>query len=293
MKNIIFLYAFFCAWSAAKAFPVIFVHRGYQPYVQVALDQALKCNKEVFLITDCGSQYCHVPVFSMDEYSGTAKNFAQSYLHLSPNPHGFELFCIQRWFILNEFMKKKHIDRCFYCDSDVLLYGDVNEAVAYFDSDLALLGSRSVGLSAINGEMLSGGTCYIKQTVLSDLADFTVQTYADPKRRKALQDRFENRHNKKHGICDMTLFTLFGHERENIYDIRNLTKPVDNTCFDHHMRADDSLYEMEQVCGMKVKKITFREKIPYGYNTVAKRPVRFWCLHFQGGAKKLMATYAR
>ncbi len=293
MKNIVFLYTFFCIWSVARALPVIFVHRGYQPYVQVALDQALKYNKEVFLITDSETKYCRVPIFSIDEYADLAKKFAQHYLHLSPNPHGFELFCIQRWFILEEFMKKKHIDRCFYCDSDVLLYGDVNEAVTYFDGDVALLGSRSNGLSAINGEMLSGGTCYIKQAVLGDLVDFIAQTYADPKRRRDLRGRFENRHNKRHGICDMTLFTLFGHERENIYDIRNLTKPVGNTCFDHHMRADDSVYEMEQVCGMMVKKITFREKIPYGYNMVAKRAVRFWCLHFQGGAKKLMPLYAQ
>ncbi|WP_274649477.1 hypothetical protein [Paenibacillus humicola] len=112
--------------------PIVFIHQGDSFYLKYALLQAKLSNPhcKVFLIGDeanrkYNSSYVeHAMISDYDEDVGL---FASLYQHIGPNSPAFEAFCIQRLFILRNFMARNELMHCCCQDSDVLLFMDVSE----------------------------------------------------------------------------------------------------------------------------------------------------------------------
>lgn len=110
--------------------PIVFMHRGDDEYLAYSLSQAMWSNPSspILLFGKPANQkfaqngITHV---MMDDYMGSAREFAKVYRHIHHMPYEYNLFCFQRWFILRDFMKVHNISKCCYLDSDVMLYTDV------------------------------------------------------------------------------------------------------------------------------------------------------------------------
>ncbi|MED1644017.1 hypothetical protein P4U99_12635 [Brevibacillus agri] len=112
--------------------PIIFMHRGDDDYLAYSLRQAKLSNPQspVYLLGKEANRkhaapgIIHVP---LDSYMQTAQMFAKVYRHMHVMSYEYNLFCFQRWFILRDFMRKNRLQSCFYLDSDVMLYTNVNQ----------------------------------------------------------------------------------------------------------------------------------------------------------------------
>ncbi|MFS0555265.1 hypothetical protein [Brevibacillus sp. 179-C9.3 HS] len=111
--------------------PIVIIHRGDDDYLTYSLQQAKRSNPHspVYLIGNVGNRryVTHGINHEMiDNYMHAAMEFTRVYKHIHFMPYEYNLFCFQRWFILLAFMKKHHIPKCCYIDTDVMLYTDVN-----------------------------------------------------------------------------------------------------------------------------------------------------------------------
>ncbi|WNC16640.1 hypothetical protein [Brevibacillus brevis] len=111
--------------------PILFIHRADEEHLGACLQQARISNpaSRVILIgTKENAKHCppQAEHHLIQDYGQSAQLFANFYRHLSSNDYTYNLFCFQRWFILRDFLRRNHISQCYYLDSDVLLYADVN-----------------------------------------------------------------------------------------------------------------------------------------------------------------------
>lgn len=257
--------------------PIVFIHYGNSDYLQYSLLQAKRSNqdKDIILIGDeSNNRYPFVKHFNVSE-SISMKSFADIYKHMNFNSYEYELFCIQRWFILRDFMKSHGIEQCYYQDSDVMLYEDVGkENITGFD--FAFCGGISAGISFINNV-----------TALDTFCAFITSCYAQ----KDLRLQLENMYHSiiatipHGGICDMVFVNLYCNNTnpEKIYDLAMIRN---DATFDLNINLTD---DYEEWFGRK--KIYFTSKGVMCKNLSLDRFIRFKALHFQGEAKIFMPYF--
>src|SRR4051812_6632114 len=110
--------------------PIIFVHKGDSFYLNFSLPQAHLSNpgSPIYLITDTKERkYDFVNYVDIADYHKKADQFEKIYRHMSTNHYENELFCFQRWFVIEEFCKKNAISGFLYIDSDILLFCKTDE----------------------------------------------------------------------------------------------------------------------------------------------------------------------
>ena len=121
-----------------KSCPVIFVNEGYVPYLPITIKQALKSGTKVVLLSDASCKNCcenwvNIEKLETPEY----QILKEKYVHLSSNPYWFEFYCIKRWFVAWQYMRKNNITESVICDTDVLLYENMSD-YDYGECDAAL-----------------------------------------------------------------------------------------------------------------------------------------------------------
>jgi hypothetical protein len=255
--------------------PIITVHRSNAKYLGICLLQARRSNPEsrVILLGD-GANDCHPAAehFDCGGLSRSAQAFSSVYKHLSLSPFGFELFCIQRWFIISEFMRERAIEAAFVQDSDVMLFGKVGENRPA-EAAMAFCGN-------------SGHVAYVTRAGLEHFCQYIMDYYTEPERMARLVSIF-GAYRAKHrsgGICDMTL--IHHYRREHPKMVSDLSTHNAATAFDNNINSPDGYASW---CGMK--RIYFADGEAVAYRD--RRPVRFAAVHFQGRAKFLMASAYR
>ncbi len=227
------------------------------------------------------------------DYSVKADFLAKSYKHLSPNGYIPELICLQRWVCLAEYVNKNNTQGSFILlDSDVLLYCDITEyAKKYFEGyDISLCGKFGPGY-----------VIFKDKSVINKLAQ-TIMDYYDKEKISLLEKIYEEKKkykqtgikNKEYssfdlenpGISDMTLIELFINNHPNI-KILDMVQIRDDIVFDTHIGKGDERFPLSP----RMKKIKMLEGLPYCYNVIDKKWIRFLSLHFQGYYKKYMFLY--
>ena len=216
----------------------------------------------------------------MFEYFEDAARFSRIYKHYSTHGVDFELINFQRWLILREFLLANDLERCLYLDTDTLLYTDVSEDSKKFrDFDFTL------------SQGTSGCVCFVNRLdALSEFADFLFGIYTG--KDKYNHDRMiahftARKMNHLHGgVCDMTALQFF---RElHFGEIGETAHVIDGSVYDPAITS--AVPGCEMVNGLK--KLTWREGIPYGTHVRTGRAIRFNSLQFQGRTKHLMIKYA-
>lgn len=272
--------------------PVIFIHYGNQDYLHCALRQAKKYNEWVILLSDVPQTYTDISWYNINDYRYSANIFRGLYQHLAFEPYNYHLMCFERWFILKDFLRAKAIDRCFYCESDVMLYCDVTRKIDdYKKCDFALLDAKENGLSSPQGHLYFGSIAYFPQKILDCFCSYMIDYYE--KKFFILQKIYDARLVKGHGICDMTLTTFFVEDFRERYFFDMLSRIINNEQFDPNINCDQNeTYEMCTMGGSVIKKIQWINGRPYCFNKQINKLICFCGLHFQGGAKKFMKSFS-
>lgn len=211
----------------------------------------------------------------ISDYFKDALEFEKNYVHMSPNKIGYECFCFQRWFVLNEYLKSINCsERIVYLDTDVLIYSNLTDYASKYLDDY------DVSVCKEQGPQYT----FILPNVLQDLCDFLMKNYADDQLLSELKKYYHDKFLSKGaygGICDMTLLEWFV-KTKKFFDT-NIIR--DNTIFDNSINASEG-FKMRG----NIKKV-YKDKDGF-YGLLSKgEKIYFNGLHFQGAAKRLMYKY--
>lgn len=133
--SIFILVVFFISGHAF--FPVVYVIFGEIPmFLKINIELAARNNPVVVLTdsrNDIGKNFSlfGIQYVNVHDYSKAANDFAPHYKHMSrdhsPGRQHHELRCIQRWFILKEYMGKNNVERAFFGDGDSSVFVNISE----------------------------------------------------------------------------------------------------------------------------------------------------------------------
>jgi hypothetical protein len=257
--------------------PVIFIHKGDHFYLNYSLSQVhvTNPNTPIYLITDSVThKHRFVNYININDYFSEANVFAGIYQHMSSNGFENELFCFQRWFILNAFCKKNSISQFLYLDSDVLIYCNINKVF-----------SRLKEYDFTISKDLSPHCCYFPTAQkLEAFCAFIPKLYLDEqyKQRFITKHLYHIQNSIAGGVCDMTAFNEYS--KESFVKAIDLSQINNNETFDDNINESDG-FEMEN--GHKALK---KQKAFY-FGRKNGQDVRFNTLHFQASAKKWMCDF--
>lgn len=268
---------------------IFFIHKGYNDYLEYSLHQAYFTNPtaNIYLLGDK-----HNNKFKfLDHYNiidNIDNNFDDWYVHMSTNKYDFEKICIERWYILNYFVKKKKLSDVYVFDSDVLLYSDL----AQIQEELI---GKKFGLSLPHYQNCYRWTAcphnaYWTKETLNQFCDFMKFIYK--KKIDILKQKWNHHvaNNKKGGIEDMTLLYLFTKEF-NSDEIFNFSKVCNNTVFDFRINLSENEYPDEYKMAGEIKLLFFKNQCPFGIRSQDNKNIKFNSLHFGGKYKKLMKDF--
>lgn len=267
--------------SGGSSLPIIFIHRSNSAYLKYSLSQAQASNPRstVILLGDPSNNcYDFVVHRQIDDFFQGATEFEKVYAHFSALPPSFELICFQRWFILKDFLLANKISRCLYLDSDIMLYTDVTAdsgKFAHFDFTLA--------------HQTNGCTFFLNRVgALNDFCQFLMDVYNKTDRysydKLLAHYVVRRRHGLTGGVCDMTAFQLYA---ENHFgEIGEVSHIIDGSVYDPAITILRPGFEMEG----GIKKIFWRNGLPYGKHANTGQEIRFNSLHFHGSTSKSMMS---
>lgn len=208
----------------------------------------------------------------LQNYHAAADEFAKVYRHHSTLGYEFELFCIQRWFVLMEFLKKTGKDCCVYLDTDVLLTRNLNDLVRQtLDFGLTFTG-------------YSAHVCFVNRlTALEELCSYILKLYSDP----ANEERLRARHKEMAanygggGVSDMTMFWWLQKELPDLigdYPAIFGQSPIDVSLGDTRgFEVDGTGFKkLAWTCGQASAFLSSGDEIP------------LFAIHHQGSAKKII-----
>ena len=272
---------------------LIFIHRGYSDHLHYTLRQAVASNPEteVVLIGDADNAiFDMISHVDMSDFQSGAAEFAQVYKHMSHNNYDFELICFQRWFILEEYMRKHGLDEAFTFDSDVMIYSDLREYAAM----LSFAGCN--GIASLPRGSLAPHVIYWRLETLSRFTAFLLESYTNGN--SPIMEKYERKwrihveQRQAGGVCDMTALLLF-YEAGGMTPYVNLLDEACGGVFDHNINVAENLKPEEFAMVRGKKHIAWRDGVPCGLRVGGCDYLPFHALHFQGHAKLLLDNYYR
>lgn len=262
--------------------PIIYIHTGTSYYQKYSLYQSHHTNSssQIYLVSDNDMiKYPFLKNIDIAKFSKTAKAFEKVYKHLSTNLYDHELFCFQRWFVLNEISKGLRFKELLYLDSDVMLFGNIFEYLNKYKPYSFTISNK-----------ISPHICYFPDTkVLDNFCSFLQEEmYTNPffVDKINYKQQYHQQHKEPGGVCDMTAFEYF--QKFKKYTALELTEIREHTVIDNNINSPDGfMYDKKK----KIKKITFENDDAYGIE-IKKKQVFFKALHFQGSnAKEFMPLF--
>ena len=278
--------------------PIIIFHCGAREYAKLCINQALKFNNEIYFVTDNINYYqnndSNLKLVNVNKYQNTIERFKKKFVNYSTNSAILEYLCILRWLVNYEVMKEFNIQRAFICDSDVLIYDNIDEI------DNKYLKEKDLWLCTSPSKNVTGGQSLWSLDKLKKFSYF-IHNFYDIQIKNI--EKFFKTYNKPGGICDMTLLYYFCHNETEFVGLRlpnypyyenDLTKVFnDEVTFDLHLATignhiDPEVYLKDN---NNNKKIEFINKKPYCFNKKLNKNIRFILLHFQGRNKRIIKNY--
>ena len=276
--------------------PIIIFHLGNREYVHLCLKQAKKYNTNVILLTDVPDIYkdTGATCVNYQKYASRISEFQKLYKHFSTNSYQLELICIIRWFVVYDYMKEFKIERAFICDSDVLIYDNIEKI------DNEYLKSYDFMLCSSHSKDVTGGQSIWNFNKLQDFVIFCFKFY---KQQMPNIEKWHKTYTAPGGICDMTLLYYYAHNQETFVGLQlptfptidnDLTQIFGNTLtFDLHLATHGNhLYpEDYETDNRNNKKIKYIDNQAYCFNKRLNKDIKFILLHFQGKNKAIMKDY--
>jgi len=256
----------------------VYIHKGYSWYVPLAIRNGTHfCSGNVYYLGDlygCGiARLCGAHTARINDYNQSAIAFETVYKHYSTLGAKFELFCIQRWFILRDFMKDTGIKQAIYLDTDNLVCEPLDGFVDKFQG----YGMTFTGYSAHINFILDW-------TILDRFCQFIMDIYRNPDKEGKLVTWAKDIQSSAGagGVSDMTMFYWFHQEfSQNILSYKDvfMFPPFDGSLEDtRECEADQDGF----------KKIAWEGKTPFVIMKDNQSVLKLVTLHHQGRAKKVL-----
>lgn len=214
------------------------------------------------------------------------EEFKRYYVHLSPNGYDYELFCFERYFLLEQYVREHDLTDCIMLDSDACTYTDYSR-LPFREYDAA-----ASWLYEGDSEkwMIVPHVLYWKRESLFDFTDFLIAQY-----RNHVQQLIEKKHQLEaqhatHGISDMSLLYLWVTQRCGRF--WNLAKARNGETFDviFNTKVNCDGNDFKMIHG--VKKVVFCGEVPY-FETITGEMLKANVIHAQGERKKYIHMLAK
>lgn len=267
---------------------IVIIHTGFAKYLFYALKKIKETNKNanVFLISNKEykeySKYSHF-VDINKVIKNESIDFQNKYIHLGKSNPNYEMFCMQRWIILKDFMKEYKLNECMHIDSDILIFSDLDEALKpFFKYDISLAHKLAL-------------TMHIKDIkILEDFSKYLLFKYTDEKEINKLKDMYYNTNRVNDGVAGSISDMDISREFFSNYHlpIGNLSEIENDSIFDSAIIYGSPNFEMMKKDKYEMKKIFFEDGIPFcNYNNGdINKKIRFHSLHFIVWSKLYIKT---
>jgi hypothetical protein len=261
--------------------PIVLIHKGDSSYLFNSLYMLNRYHSKsnIFLIGDNAnahySDWC--THFQFDNFSQKAEELRPIYWHKSVFSYEHELFCLQRWMVLESFMAEHQLTQAIYLDSDVLVYDHLPSWLPKFSG----YGMSIVGVSGHTNFVQSAAT-------LAKFNRYVIDKYSTEEGKATIQDWYDEHMRGKadHGISDMDMLTHFA--EENPEEVVNLETYFNQFVFDRSF-SESNGFEIE--AGTRFKKVFWDEEKPSLKSLGASAMVPAITLHFQGNIKQNQRAY--
>ena len=287
--------------------PIIIFHIGNQKYLELVINQAHKYNNEVILIGDEHNKHLcenHYNYNKTQNHYNT--DFTKYYKHISPNNEPFEKICIERWICILNIMKSQNIEKSFICDSDVLVYCDVDNLIQNDYKDDLYISTTTTK------KKVTAGQSIWTLNKLQEFVDFIINFYknSDWEYISSYWDSYTEK--LTGGISDMYVLYCFltkttfadnhfAFKTELLSKKYDLSQVVENRFFDNSIDLDSDVFGINKWdqefhefnipnIENKIKKIQWKNNTPYCLNKNSNTPVQVNSLHFHG-CKQLIEKY--
>lgn len=271
--------------------PVILVHQGFQPYVEVSLARAAASNPRsrlVLLGDDSNARVRHaehVPCADPSLQADLAA-FHATYRHLATSRgDAFERLCIARWLLVRNFMRREGLDACLVIDSDVLLFCDATVEARRFRHAAMTFGRWDAVRLVPHCNFIS------RRDALESFCEHVLRVYREPALLHELAMRNMKRFQRT-WVSDMSLFHDWAARSGVPVGILDDTLR-DGVGYDVCIDTVAGFVPTSFLPGVlrPWKQITYRDGVPYAH-TLDGREILMKCLHFHGPFKPLMARHA-
>jgi len=261
--------------------PIIFIHKGDSFYLKYAFENAKKFNpnSRIILLGENVTKYPYfVEYFKISDYSISANKFRKIYKHMSNNNEEIERFCFERWFILDEFLKKNKIKKCLTLDSDVLLFVDVTKDIKKFEKFKFTLSNKTCGHLMFITDSKE----------ITKLTKFIIALYSDKKLSKIFMNFWEKYPFKTGfgGVNDMT--ALSEYYKRNSNKIGEISDIINSETYCVAINSSQGM-----VMENGIKKIIFKDEVPFGFLIDSFKEVKLCCLHCAGPTKFYMKHFSK
>lgn len=274
---------------------IFIIHKGRQEYLKITIKQILKYNdwNDVIFLTDnklATKKFLweNIVYENISDYFDSAKEFEIYYKHMSYNKKQYELFCFQRWLILNEYITRNKIKEFSHIDSDVLLYCNVQE---YYNDNLKWL------------DFCYTWSCWHvffgSQRWINCFSEFLFDQYKNnleelkkyctgEKISRIIRNNGSIYEDKTNCVTDMTLFDLFIKNSSLSIQTKDIWIIQNNTVFDNCIHMSEWFKYR-----FWIKNLKFDWELPYWILKGDKRnnKIYFKALHFQWVTKKFMKYF--
>jgi hypothetical protein len=270
--------------------PTLIAFFGPGPnYLNFSLRSAADFNKQVVMLGDATNRG-----FWKEHWDSSQirlpkwDEFKRSYAKMSNYGEFYEMAFWRRPFAVEEWMRSEGIDQAFLLDSDIVTFADYSKVVLP-----ALPSGCAAAVCTLQeqGTFSWSSSLHFSYWTLDGLTDFTsfcIEAYRDAGIRRKLEAKYrwhvENR--QPGGICEMTMLYLW--RKRNETKTWNLAKVSDGIVGDMAITTSDNYFSGEYEMRRGFKKFIFKNGVPYGYNKILGKEIRFVCVHCQGYSKRLM-----
>ncbi|MEB3310592.1 MAG: hypothetical protein VKJ02_10190 [Snowella sp.] len=273
--------------------PVVITHFiGKPTYLKFALKSAADFNKTVVLIGSDSNQdfwehHWNTTLIECEKY----QEFKKWYVKMCTYDEKYDDVCWKRLFMLEEWMKRNNATQAFFLDSDIMTFANYSSVLAP-----VLSGNYTTFLNEPqNQSNFRWSSCshfaYWTLEAIEDFTSFCIEAYRSNKDLRTQLDAKWQWHidnQQPGGICDMTLLYFWS---KNNPRVANFTKVINDMTVEHCINVSENYLDDEYQMQLGVKKIIFKNGIPYGFNKDLKKEIRFLCIHCQGTAKILMRFF--
>lgn len=282
--------------------PIIFFHLGYADYIQIALRQAIATNPDSEIVL-FGNEASPVVdgvrrVITSDYETRQSVKFRQNYRHMSYQQEILERLCFERWLWIAEFFRREGLAKAFVMDTDVMIYTDLSKLSRMFTPavkcGLAQTGD-DIPDNATGYKPVSGHSSYWTARAIFELETLLLELYVNPELRKLPETRWAE-YSQTHiygGITDMDAIGLFKRGLRADEFINTNELPGCGGVFDLSLCLSDGAVENQYQMHGLIKRLEWRDGLPYGIECKSGSTVRFYTLHCQGCYKSFMAGFYR